>query len=156
MKIDSSLKQLAMDFIASNPLSVLSINQKHNAPYATPVFVICDDQLNLQFVTKVKTHKYELLDHDDRVSVTIHNAEKQQVMQATGEASRIGSGEGQAQIFFDQVNALQKSSDANWMPPIVKIEAGEYAIFSVETNWMKITHFNSHISGPPTVLQIIT
>jgi nitroimidazol reductase NimA-like FMN-containing flavoprotein (pyridoxamine 5'-phosphate oxidase superfamily) len=155
MKIDESLRDVALGFIASNPLAVLSLNQKHEAPYATPVFVLGDNQLNLTFVTKVKTHKYELLSHDNRVAITIHNAHKQQVLQATGEANAIGSGEGEAQKFFDQVNSLEEPSDANWMPPIVKIDAGEYAIFKIETDWMQITHFNSHISGPPTVLQVI-
>ncbi len=155
MSINTESFDLATEFIASHPLAVLSINQKHHAPYSAAVFITSDESLNLSFVTKTETTKYSAICIDNRVTVTSYDLDEQQMLQANGKATEISNDAGLAKDLFDQVAKAKLTKDPNWIPPIVKLQAGEYAVFKIGIEWMRIVSFSSSLSNEASFTQII-
>lgn len=140
-------QSLAKDFISSHPLGVVSISRGKSAPYAASMFILSDDKLNLFFVTKTDTEKYRLLQDNTNVAVTITDFEAQQTLQAEGVAEEITAEGGVLEEVFRSLSGIKPIGNKNWMPPIVKLQAGEYVLFQIEVKKMRYANFTNALSN---------
>ena len=131
-------------FIDEHPLAVISINQPGKSPYSAAIFVVPDSDLNLYFITKIGTHKYQALQQDDQVAITIADFRPPKTLQATGTASELTAEGALAERVFQLLSTVEMPGNPGWLPPIAKINAGEYAIFEIKPDWMRVGDFSSN------------
>lgn len=142
-------KSLAKRFINEHPLAVISINRKGKAPYAASIFIACDDALNLFFITKSETEKYKAIAKDNKVSITITDFELQQTIQAEGEANQITAEGGVTEELFKKLASIKPKGNNNWLPPIVKLQSGNYSIFEINLSKMRYADFKQELNLRP-------
>lgn len=135
-------RQKAQLLIDNNPLAVISLNKKHEAPHSSSVFVVRSDPFDLYFVTKSDTEKYRCLQTDNKISVTFSNFESQQTIQSTGEAEEITAEGGTMEELFKKLAHIKPKGDINWLPPIVKLNSGDYAIFQIKLDNLRYADFS--------------
>jgi len=135
-------EQQAKTLIDQNPLSVVSFNKKHEAPHSSAVFVIRQDPFDLFFVTKTDTEKYQCLQKDNKISVTTYDFASQQTIQATGVAEEITAEGGTMEELFKKLAHIKPKGDINWLPPIVKLKSGNYAIIRIKLDSLRFADFS--------------
>lgn len=143
----NSQKLIAKKFINEHPLGVLSIGRDKNAPYAASMFILTDDKLNLFFITKSDTEKYRILKKNRNVAITITDFEAQQTIQAEGAASELTAEGGVMEETFKKLSGIKPHGKTNWLPPIVKLQAGVYVIFEIKVTKMRYGDFKDAISS---------
>ncbi len=132
-----------MRYIEHNPAAVLSTTGDDGAV----VYVIVASYGRLGFVTKTQTQKYANIVKHPEVSLTFFNETEGTTLQATGKAFVADSADLKDYI----LDKMQKAHAimADWLPPVTKINAGEYAVMGIELTYARLAEYQGvDISGP--------
>lgn len=128
-----------MTYIDRNPAAVLSTTGKDGAPHGAVVYVCTASHGTVCFVTKNLTKKYaNLVDHP-QVCLTFYNEKESSTLQISGKAF-IADNPDMIDYVMDKiakVHALQ----SDWLPPVSKVQAGEYAVVGVELTHARLAEF---------------
>jgi len=135
------LKQKVKEFIDRHPLGVVAVNIKHRAPHVRSVFIVADEQLNLYFITRSRTKKYEAIKNDHNVAVTITDLHAQQSMTATGPVTEVTADGTIFEAIFKKLSTIKPPGNDSWLPPIIKLQSGEYVIFQIVPDEMQFAEF---------------
>jgi len=138
---------VAKEFMSTHPLGVVSISRGQEAPYAASMFIISDEQLNLFFITKSDTEKYRLLQDNGNVAITITDFESQETIQAEGIAEEVMAEGGVLEEVFKKLSSMKPPGNSKWLPPIVKLHAGEFVIFQIEVRKMRYANFTDTLKN---------
>ncbi len=149
MSNEKAQRQEAETFIDHHPLAVVAIDRKRQAPYAAAVFIVRDDDLNLYFITKTETEKYKALKERDQVSVTISDFHAQKTIQAEGTANEITADGTLTEEIFKKLAHIKPPGNMNWLPPIIKLKAGDYAVIQIEISKMRLANYVDALSTSP-------
>ena len=128
-----------MHYISKNPMAVLSTVNDDGTPYGSIVYISSLGDRAVCFVTKTGTQKYMNLLARPMVSLTIGNDTESSTLQATGKASIINDpallDAGMKKIH--EIHAMR----AEWLPPIAKLRAGNYAVVGIELTHARLGEF---------------
>jgi hypothetical protein len=134
------------DFLHMNPVGVLSTVTADGDPHGVVVYFCVNKNYTLSFLTKVLTHKYDNLMHNNRVMLTVYEPGTQTCVQVTGKTTELrGSTEINA-IAGAILGASLKTSRAG-IPPISKIEAGPYVGFEIEPLQLRMAAYGKQDPG---------
>lgn len=134
-----------VSYIDSNPLATLGTIDDAGWPHGAVVYIFADrDQQKVYFLTKNETKKFKNLAAHDRVSLTIANQAQNSTLQATGRAS-ITRDPGVLDMVVKKM-ARVNSISSEWVPPVSRLDAGQYAVVQVELEHTRLAEFNA---GPP-------
>ena len=130
---DSEAYSKIMNYIEQNPLATLGTINDDGTPHGAVVYICALSNQTVCFITKNLTQKYVNITERPTVSLTIGNDKDSSTLQITGQASVVNNAELMDTILkkITQVHARM----AEWLPPLAKLRAGNYAIIAV-----KITH----------------
>lgn len=130
---DSEAYFKIMNYIEQNPLATLGTVNDDGTPHGAVVYICALSNQTVCFITKNLTQKYINVTERPAVSLTIGNDKDSSTLQITGQASVVDNAELMDTILkkITQVHARM----AEWLPPLAKLRAGNYAIIAV-----KITH----------------
>ncbi len=130
---DSEAYFKIMNYIEQNPLATLSTVNDDGTPHGAIVYICALSNQTVCFVTKNLTQKYINATERPTVCLTIGNDKDSSTLQLTGQASVVDNPELMDTVLkkITQVHARM----AEWLPPLAKLRAGNYAIVAV-----KITH----------------
>ena len=131
--------QTIVDFIKAHPLTVLSTVTPENKSNAASMFIFSDEELNVFFITKKDTQKYRNLINNPSISFTTHDETNLITLQMIGDALLIDP----AVDGHKAYELLEEFRDriTNYVAPISKVEAGEYAIFKVNVDHALLTEY---------------
>lgn len=130
---DSEAYFKIVNYIEQHPLATLSTVNDDGTPHGAVVYICALSNQTVCFITKNLTQKYINITERPAVSITIGDDKDSSTLQLTGQASIVNNAE-----LMDAM--LKKISHvharmAEWLPPIAKLRAGNYAVIAV-----KITH----------------
>ncbi len=142
-------------YIERNPAAVLGTSGA-DGPHGAVVFVIPASHGTVCFVTKNETKKYQNIMEQPLVSLTIFNEHESTTLQATGKAYLADNSTGLKEIVMDKITKGHAMM-SDWLPPVTKIEEGEYVIIGIELNHARLTDYGGAAGpgmGGPTVTEI--
>jgi uncharacterized pyridoxamine 5'-phosphate oxidase family protein len=119
------------DFLKSNPVGVLSTVTKNGDPHGVAIYFSVDEHLTLAFLTRRGTRKYANIAHHNVVMLTVFCRQTQTTLQVSGRASEVRD-----ELQLNRIAAATLGSalatSHNGLPPITKLQAGEYAAFTIK------------------------
>lgn len=134
------------DYIRQNPLAILGTTDDDGTPYGAVVYVCNDDHRPLvYFITKNGTRKYKNLTTRPAVSVTIANPQEASTLQAKGQASLVHDAATLDMITTKITRTLATAPE--WLPPITKLRAGEYAMVAIELTEARLANYKDKMIG---------
>lgn len=128
-----------MNYIEHNPLAVLGTINDDSTPHGAIVYVAPISNKAVCFVTKNLTQKYVNLTERPTVSLTIGNDKESSTLQIMGRASVVDNPQlmNTAMEKITKVHAMM----AEWLPPLAKLRAGNYAIINVDITHARLGEF---------------
>jgi flavin reductase (DIM6/NTAB) family NADH-FMN oxidoreductase RutF len=126
----SDKKQRMLDFLTANPVAVLSTVTPDGDPHGAVIYFSVDRQFVVSIMTKSETRKYDNLVHHNHAMLTVLDAETQTTVQLTGVATEVTDPDFVNSTLEMDMLASMKTS-YSMMPPIEKLEAGEYVAFKI-------------------------
>ena len=121
----TELHKEVFNFLHQHPMGVLSTITDNGAPWGSAIYYVADEDFNFYFVTRMETFKYQNLDKMPLAALTIADSESQTTVQATGTISQLPVKD-YADIVFGKLAKIKPDDDYTWMPPIAKIQKGNY------------------------------
>lgn len=141
-----------MGYVDHNPATVLSTVDGDGRPQGAVIFVCTASNNTLCFVTKTGTKKYHDLTAHPDVSLTFFNERESSTLQAAGRAY-VAADNTLVDYVFDKLKKAH-AMQADWLPPVTKVQEGEYAVIGIELSWMRLSEFGGMGVGGPTVTEV--
>lgn len=134
-------------YIDANPIATIgTVNYNNSSPHGTIVYICADTHYPvIYFLTKQQTRKYQNIQVDNHVCLTIANPSENSTLQADGRAKEVHD-----PSTIDMVmNKLAHDhvSSTEWLPPIAKLHAGAYVVMSVTLTQARLAHFKGMVIG---------
>lgn len=138
-------------FLREHPVGVLTSVDPNGYPHGAVIYYYVDKHFSISFLTKKGTKKYDNLVRNGKIMLVVYEPLSQSVAQVIGEAEEMKDDydvNAMAQHIFE---ASMKTSEGG-VPPIVKLEAGEYAGFSIQPYQIRMAVYERPDSGDYTQL----
>lgn len=134
------------DFIRQHKTGVLATVDPNGNPHAAVIYFFTDANSNIYFLTKTGTKKADNLEHNPHAMFVIYDAASQSTAQITGQAAKIISHAELNDVFANIINASIDTS-GNSVPPISKLQEGDYVAYKLEAKQIRMAEFGSKKSG---------
>jgi nitroimidazol reductase NimA-like FMN-containing flavoprotein (pyridoxamine 5'-phosphate oxidase superfamily) len=128
--VSQQLRQKVQHFLKQHPMGVLSTVNDDGKPWGAAVYYVTDEDFNLYFVTRAETLKYQNLQDNPSVALTIADEPNQTTVQVAGAVSELPV-EDYMDVVFTKLAAIRPKDDAHWAPPMSKLKAGNYMPFKL-------------------------
>lgn len=138
-------QQRIFDFLNGRYVGVLSSVTPDNNPHGAVVYYAIDRDFNVHILTRTGTHKYDNLVHNEHVMLTVYDPETQTTAQIVGRAT-----ERPGMRDINRVAGItfaKLGTDKEGMPPIMKLQAGEFTTFQIQPVQIRIALYARPISG---------
>ena len=117
-----------LSFLQKNHVAVLSTLRPDGSPDGVSIYYLCEYTFSLLFPTKKGLQKYINIQKDNRVCVTVTDADNQITMKIRGTAEDVGNDIERVKNLFDYLAIVLPE---NQSPPFLKHTAGESTIMKV-------------------------
>lgn len=140
-------QQRIFDYLNGNPAGVLATVDPNGEPHATVIYHhIYEDDFSISFLTKRGTKKYDNLIRKNHVVLVVFDMFTQTVAQVFGEAQEVTDPE-KINLIFRQTNQASLKTSDGGIPPIAKLNAGEFAAFMIEPVQIRMACYARPDSG---------
>ncbi len=133
------------DFLKHHHMGVLSTVTENNKPWGSAIYFVVDEDFNIFFVTRMKTFKYQNLDANPYVALTVADEENQTTVQLMGKISKVPA-EDYMDIVFTRLAAIQPKGDINWSPPLMKVHKGDYMPLRITPSKLQYANYKKQSS----------
>lgn len=142
----SDEKPKITEFLKNNQIAVLASVGSDKRPHTAVIYFYIDADLNIYFITKEKTAKYQNIIENPEVALSVYEPSSQTTVQASGKAEII-SDVTKVNEIFRHVLSVAKSTSESSIPPISKIEGGEYKCFCIRPTSIRIAEYTKPEHG---------
>jgi len=128
------------EYIRKHPIATIGTTGSKGEPHGAAVYICPDEHRHVvYFLTKNETEKYKNLTAHEIVSITVVDPAGNSTLQATGKASTVHDAHALDMITKRMVDANPRASE--WIPPISKLDAGQYVVVSVAITSARLAEF---------------
>jgi len=128
-----------MNYIERNPMAVLGTINDDGTPHGAIVYLCGLSNQTVCFITKNLTQKYVNLTERPTVCLTIGNDKDSSTLQMSGQAYVIDDPQ-VMDVAMQKIQAVHAIM-AEWLPPLAKLRAGNYAIIAVKLTKARLGEF---------------
>jgi general stress protein 26 len=132
------------EFLKNNHIAVLATADKAAEPHAATIFYATDSQMNIFFITKVKTKKSKNLEENPKASLAIHEASTQKTLQISGPVTVVNDPQIMAKA-LRLMSKYSKQTGGTEETPVSKLYAGDYILYKV---WPQFIRLGEYKYGP--------
>jgi len=129
------------EFLNTHNLAVLSTVAKNGHPWGSAIYVVADEDFNFYFVTRAETYKYQNIEAQPIVALTIADEDTQTTVQVVGEVSQVPANE-MLDIAFNKLAKIKHKGDDSWIPPIYKVHKGDYMVLKLTPSSMQYADYS--------------
>lgn len=140
-------------YIDRNPATVLS-TVGPDGPHGTVIYAIAASHGTICFVTKNQTKKYQNILENPSVCLTFFNDRESTTLQVAGKAFVADNSQGLKDIVMDKVTRMHAIM-SDWLPPVTKIQNGEYAVIGIEVTYARLSDYSGIDSSGPKVIEVV-
>lgn len=133
-------RQRIHKFLSDNKAGVLCSTGTDGEPHGSVIYYVLNQDLSVSFITKDETRKYANLKSNSSVMLVVFDERSQTVAQVIGEAAEIKDHYEINKVAAAIVMTSIKTSDGG-IPPIAKLNAGEYTAFTVHPDQIRIARY---------------
>src|SRR3989344_8620180 len=118
------------EFLENNHLAVLATVSEENAPQASLIYYVTEEDFHLYIVTGKDSRKYINISKNNKVSLVIGQEKTAQVLQIEGEAKVVEDSSKKTFISGKYLEIANESNpkSLNW-PPVLKLSSTEGFVF---------------------------
>jgi general stress protein 26 len=142
------------EYIDKNSIGVLGTTNDDGTPHGAAVYLCADDHKRIVYVlTKDQTKKFKNLTARDQVSLTVLNPSENSTLQANGHASVVDD----PNVITEMVEKTTSThaSALGWMPPLAKIEEGEYKLVAISIDSARLARFDGMAVGSERIFTTV-
>lgn len=136
----NDIRQIALTFLKNNCHGVLSTVSADGRPWGSSIYFATDDDLNLFFMTKIKTFKYQNISSNNHVSLTVTDSKAQTTIQISGVVTKVPA-QNLVSVIMKKLAHLKPHGDNKWVPPIVKVDGGDYVVLQITPSSMQYADY---------------
>lgn len=133
-------------FLRENPIGVLSTITPDGNPHGAVVYFRVDKDFTVSILTKTDTRKYDNLVHNDHAMLTVFEAATQATVQITGRAEELLDSY-EVNGIAGTILGISMSTSDSGVPPISKLDAGEYTAFRIRPVQVRMAVYARPDSG---------
>lgn len=133
-------------FLQNNPAGVMATANPDNTPQAAVIYFSITDDFEVVFVTKTKTQKYRNLQNHPHAVLVSFDTFSQTTVQVTGLAHETKD-LSKRKAMLAILERLSKNGRLAHVPPITKLDAGDYVVFSLKPTMIRMAVFMRPDSG---------
>lgn len=133
----SEREQRIYSFLHQNPAGVLATVDADGEPHGTVVYYTIDKNFTIAFLTKTGTRKYDNLIRHNNAMLVVYDSVSQTVAQVVGKAVEIRDSYDVNAVAAAVFMTSLKTSEGG-VPPIAKLQAGEYTAFRIEPQQVRM------------------
>lgn len=133
-------KQRIYDFLLDNPIGVLSSVTPDGNPHESVIYQRINPDMTISFLTRTATRKYDNIKHHNHVCLTVFEPASQTTAQVIGIAEEITDNY-QINAIAGSVLGISLRVSKGSMPPIAKLEVGDYTAFRILPVQIRIATF---------------
>lgn len=128
-------------FLSSQKVGVLATASLPGAkPHAASVYYTIDSELNIYFITRSQTTKFNNLQSNPHAAFVVYDVATQTTVQIQGIVKVI-----EDKAFFDKVfqemTAYSKQTSGTETLPVTRIEPGEYVLFRIRPQSLRLADY---------------
>lgn len=127
-------------FLQQQHAGVLSTVTEDQTPWGSAIYFVVDEDLTVYFVTRQHTFKYQNLDKNPAVALTVFDEQNQTTVQLAGQVSKVPT-EDYMDIVFTRLVAIRPKHDINWAPPLEKVYKGDYIPLRITPTRLQYANF---------------
>jgi hypothetical protein len=139
-KSDSSEYKKVYAFLKEHPMGVLSTASGPGTVWGAALYYLADKDLNIYFVTRTGTFKYQNIEALPFASLTVADSESQITVQLSGKVEQMPINK-YMDVFFDKFAAIRPDGDYEWAPPIDKIHEGNYMPLQLTPSFLQYADY---------------
>jgi general stress protein 26 len=117
--------QKVHNFLRQHHMGILSTVATDGKPWGSAIYFVVDEKFTFYFVTRADTYKYQNLESNPYVALTIADDASQTTVQLAGTISPLPH-EDYLDVVFRRMTKIRPAGEPDWMPPIDKLRAGNY------------------------------
>lgn len=134
-------------------IGVISTISKDNMPESATIFYVLEETLELYFITRSKTRKYQNIKSNPNVAFVISTINPPKTIQMSGIASEVDYEDGDIKRFEE---LAKKASEEFTMPPISQmVESGGMVFMKIRPTWIRFGNFEAKNEDNSNFIEII-
>lgn len=126
------------EFLSKQKTGVLATVDPNNNPHATVLYYTIERPFAIKFTTKKGTKKSDNITHNNRAMLVAYDETSQTVAQVTGKVSAVEGDKATHEAFMDTLRASLETAQSA-IPPISRVDAGEYVAYELRPVEVKMT-----------------
>lgn len=138
-----------LDFIAEHPLAVLSTSSEKAVPHGAAIFAVVDEHFNFYFLTRSRTKKYANLQQKPIAALTFADRDQQITVQVEGTTAEVREAT-TIDMVFKKLARIRTPNDIDWLPPVAKLQHGNYIVIRLVAQSVRIADFKKFKSHDST------
>ena len=150
-------KENVLRILKSGDIGVIATADDKGNPEAATINYFVDDDLNLYFVTRRHTRKFQNLEKNKNIAFVVGTTTGTQTIQMNGEARKLEEKD-EIQNFIMMINQNPEIKNLYTLDcslsPFFKIEGTDFELFKVKINWLRWMHLEEN-SNKEIYTQII-
>jgi general stress protein 26 len=135
-----------LEFLNNHPTAVLATVGPDCNPHASVIYYAVDAALTVRFITKNRTEKSDNLHLHNRLSMVVYDDITQTIVTMAGAAAEVTDQEDISKVFRCTLRASLHTG-ANAVPPIAKLNAGEYVAYQFKPDFVHMIAYNEPLTG---------
>lgn len=130
------------DFLKQQSAGVLATVDPNNNPYAAVIYYTIDTAFVVRFLTKKWTKKSDNLAHNNHAMLVVYDVPSQTTVQISGVVTKVADTNETSEAFRHALGASLDTA-ANALPPVTKLDAGEYVAYEMRPVEVKMAVYSS-------------
>jgi general stress protein 26 len=132
-------EKISEEIVSMNqPLGVMSTVSADGKPEAASMYYISDNALNIYFITRSASRKFQNLKNNPQAAFVITSEHPPKTIQLEGTVSEMMNPEEQV-TYYEKLMA--KATESMKMLPVEQIPAGELVFMKMSTTWARFGSF---------------
>ncbi len=140
MDSQENAREKVLEFLKERPHGILSTVSANGKPWGSSIYFAHDEDIDLFFITKVNTLKYKNIQENPNVALTISDDSLQTTVQIAGRVDRVPAKD-IVDVVMKKLARIKPKDNNKWVPPIVKVDAGEYIVLKITPNKMHFANY---------------
>lgn len=144
--MDSNVRKKILEYLAKHRVIALSTSDTHNILHSAAVYVYAKEPKEWFILSKLDTKKMRNLSKQPRFSAVVFDRhDSNSTLQARGIASKVEDRD----TIGETMTAMAKiyGTENDYLPPIAKIEAGQYVVVKLSVEWLRFAGYGGAKAG---------
>lgn len=138
-------EEKVLEYLAKHRVVALGTSDENGMLHSAAVYVYAKQAKQWFILSKQETRKMQNLQKQPRFSAVVYDRSDNSTLQARGVAKKVEDHE----LIGEVMSAMAKiyGTEKDWLPPIAKIDAGQYVVVELAVEWLRFAGYGGASAG---------